>query len=255
MNLERRSLESLKSLNPAAFEAWRDLSVLLKDVRNKSGLTKAQLAKDSGINAAQIIEFELCHVRPTYADLRGYFKAAISVGMSPTDLFELLCRAIDEEKGYTAEHALRPVFPAPCTESLDIDESNLIERAAADPKAFLMSARWLPERAEDRMERIAFFRDYIDRTASAKEHCINLAREAQHLLSLYKETGKLFATYAADLPGYELTKRQFYHGERLTAILKTHQYTRRWAQTLQERTLSIFQQRMKEQHDKRRISG
>lgn len=257
MSLEKISLESVKSINPAAFEAWRDLSVLLKEVRIKSGLTKGQLAQKIGAAPSRITEFESCSVRPKYGDLQAYYEAAISVGTSPVDLLGLLCKAIDEEKGYTTKptaHNFRPIALMPCAESLDINESDLIERATTDPKAFLMSARWLPARAEDRMERTAFFRCYIDKVEGVKEHCITIAREAQQLLDLYKKIGKLFTAYAADLPGYELTKRQFYYGERLTEILRDQRYTRRWAQTLQERTLSTFQQRVREQYDKRGIS-
>ena len=105
------------------------------------------------------------------------------------------------------------------------------------------------------MERVVFYKSYIGKVDGIKEYCISLATEAQQMLTTYKEIGKLFDTYAADLPGYRLVKKQFYYGKTLDEVLKTEVYTRRWAQTLQERTLKIFQQRVKEQYDKRRIGA
>ena len=100
------------------------------------------------------------------------------------------------------------------------------------------------------MERITFFSDYIDKVDGIKEYCKTLALEAQQMLATYKEICDLFDTYAADLPGYTLVKNQFYYGQTLNTVLENINYTRRWAQTLQKRTLATFQQRVKEQYDK-----
>lgn len=182
MNLENLSLKSLKIKNPAAFEAWRDLSVLLKEIREKSGQTMTDLSRKSGISFNCISSLERCIIRPYLKYLSAYDETALSVGISPLDIFRAYEKAKDLELKYTVPescartHKYPPEITGPSSRESALfktwEEYDIIERAVADPKALLMGARWLPQRAEDRMERMAFWREYVDKVDGVKKHCI-----------------------------------------------------------------------------------
>lgn len=247
------STKPLHTQNPATLDSWRDLSVLLKEVRIKTGLTQNHFASRANMETWRLQFIELGYVRPTSKDLSAYFGIVLSVGICPIDIFETYCRAKNMEIGSTANlSANQKAYAAPiCSQAaITSNEYDIVKCATTDPKGLLLSARWLPARAGDRMERITFFSDYIDKVDGIKEYCKTLALEAQQMLATYKEICDLFDTYAADLPGYTLVKNQFYYGQTLNTVLENINYTRRWAQTLQKRTLATFQQRVKEQYDK-----
>ena len=136
--------------------------------------------------------------------------------------------------------------------NLDTLTKEQIELAISDPKAFLRLAQFAPLRAESRLSRLEFFDQYVDTVPGIKEHCKMIAQEAAELIQFYKSAGNLLQEFLGDHRDYELVRRQFYLGETLREILDDMAWTRRWAQTLQNRALKVFTQRLAEEYDKRR---
>lgn len=278
-----------KVLSPTALEAWRDLGVILKKFRNAVNLSKQRLSQKIGISAARIDGFERALVFPESEEISQYIKAALQLDYFPNEILEAFSEAQDKIKGFDCELAdsdsqhMKVEFY--CADRND--ECDIWESAIKNPKALLEGARWLPTRSQIRIERINFWERFLakyddtitfllqylnrpdlvsDRGQSrlaqlidsqesvvniVKEHCADLAKEAQSLLARYKRIGSIFDTYASDLPGYTLAKNQFFFGMTLDEALSRERYTRRWAQTLQARTLQIFRDRIGEIYDKR----
>lgn len=278
--------------SPAAIEARRDFGVLLRDFRHKLGLSRPKLEQKTGLSAARIYYFEHALTLPTDEEISQYIEVAVQMGYPADAILDAFGKAGNEEKrpgcklpgGPLQTQTVAPLVP---------DEQvarEVLSQAAENPKALLESAQCLPVRAQIRVGRINFweetsaayndtadfllkYSECVDLTEQTRERiiqladtrnvisslikcqCSSLAREAQYFLKRYKKVGEVFDTYASDLPGYILTKNQFYLGMTLNEILLSEQYTRRWAQTLQARALKTFQKRVGELNDERRIGA
>jgi transcriptional regulator with XRE-family HTH domain len=271
-----------KVVTPAMKMARKELGAYLKELRCRAGLTQATLASRMETSAPRVGFFELGKYVPTREELRAYYDIEIQVTDLDYDLFLTVQKAegIDYEDEWEAAGHIADTL----TSSMKCQpETFVYERAITDPKGLLVSARSLLLRANAKFELINSLENGIAARESSLEfcsqmanaweleksvntrlgelnasqknlaeivkiYCTQLAEESLALLDQYKKIDEVFTLYAGDLPGYTLTRRQFYLGETLETILPDEKYTRRWAQTLQSRCLSAFQARVKENY-------
>lgn len=278
-----------KTLSPAALEAWRDFGNILKKFRNEIKLSKKKLSQQIGISAIRIDELERAIVFPKNSEISRYIKIALQFDHFPGDILEAFSRAEDEIKGLNRE-IVREDVPQAEIEYFCVDRDdkcNIWESAIQNPKKWLEGARWLPALAQIRIGRIDFWERVLaeydntmrfllqcsncpglvskqsqdriyklkDRRESVadlvKNECMSLAKDAKSLFEQYKKIESIFDTYANDLPGCTLVKDQYFFGMTLYEVISQEGYTRRWAQTLQARTLQIFRDRIGDIYDKR----
>ena len=272
----------VKEKSPAAIQARRDFGVFLRDMREKAHLSRLRLEGRTGISVSRISCFEKGAYLPESEEISQYIKFFLQVGISPDELLERYFSASDLQNDsgeiLPVDSLYFDISRLPLADNYA--EGEVFEQARSNPKALLADAYWLPSRAQIRINLISRYEEYsaeceatlnfclqslsgagfpspqkkeylqqlsnrcVKLQAITKVQCTSLAREASLMLKRYKKVGEIFETYAGDLPGYALAKKQFYFGLTLEETLQTERYTRRWAQTLQERTLHTFQERV-----------
>lgn len=241
-----------KKVTPAATEKQREFGALLKEIRQKAGLSQKKMGRMLGdVSIHGIICYEWTGPRfgcllPA-KQLRLYLELALKVGVDPVDVMNAYCEADNERRPWLCEKSpsyAQFVFtstPAP----------NLLDIAMADPKFFLERVRWNPQRIQAAMDRLAFWSKYED-IPNVARHRKDIARDAKQMLDEYRQTGAIFHQFAHDLTGYEITRKVYYDGLPLKSALEmvSKPYTYRWAQELTRRTLIIFQRRVRDKYDK-----
>lgn len=242
-----------KNRTPVAIEKQREFGAILKGIRLKAGLSKARMGKMLGTVSSAVSSYEWETCPSAYSpgaliskdQLSVYLELADNIGFDQTQVLRAYFEADNERRPWLLEKE-NPY-------SIDIrppQEVNLISIAKTEPKFFLERVRWNPVRIQATMERLAFWQEHKD-YPQISVHCKVLGHEAKRMLEEYRKTEAIFFKYAHDLPGYEMTKKVYFEGVALSAVLEMNSccYTYRWAQELLRRTLATFQRRLLRRYD------
>ena len=244
-----------KKVTPAATEKQREFGALLKEIRQKAGLSRKKMGRMLGdVSPAGVTRYEWTNSSrsggiPSTKQLRSYFSLALKVGVDPVDVMNAYCDADNERRPWLYEKSLS--YPQPVFESMLAPAVNLFDIAISDPQSFLERVCWNPLRVQTAMDRLTFWSGYKD-IPGVVEHCERIAQDAKQMLDEYKQTGAIFHQFAHDLAGYEITRKVYYGGLPLRIVLEmvSKPYTFRWAQELMRRTLIIFQRRVRDKYDR-----
>ena len=241
-----------KKVTPAATEKQREFGALLKEIRQKAGLSQKKMGQMLGdISINSITHYEWTDPRVGYLlpskQLSLYLELALKVRVDPVDVMNAYCEADNELRPWLCEKS--PSYAQFVFTSTPVP--NLFDIAMSAPQFFLERVRWNPLRIQAAMDRLAFWSEYKD-IPNAARHSKDIAHDAKQMLDEYRQTGAIFHQFAHDLTGYEITRKVYYDGLPLKSVLEmtSKPYTHRWAQELMRRTLIIFQRRVRDKYDR-----